>query len=33
MSGKDGHMKPTTYRGHRFGYGGNQQPNETLVNG
>jgi hypothetical protein len=33
MSGKDGHTKLTTYRGHDFSNGGNQEPNETLVNG
>ena len=33
MSGKDGRTKLTTYRGHGFSDGGNQEPNETLVNG
>jgi hypothetical protein len=33
ISGKDGHMKLTTYHGYDVGYDGSQEPNETLVSG
>jgi len=33
LSGEDGNLKLTTYSGQDFGDGGNQEPNDTLVNG
>jgi hypothetical protein len=33
MNREDGHNKLVTYHGQDFGDGGNQEPNETLVNG
>ena len=33
LSGEVGRLNPTTYGGQDFGNGGNQEPNDTLVNG